>query len=452
MLDIKFIRENPELVKRVARGKRAEVDIDKLLKLDERRREHLHKTEMLKAKHNTQSKGRKEKPTREEIGELRKQAEEIRIAEHAQSTLQEEYDRLLWTVPNIVHDSVPDGKGEAENKVVRKVGKPPKFAFQPKEHWELGAALGILDFDRASKVSGSRFAYVKGKAALLQFALINFALSTLTNEKTLSKIAKDAKLKVVTKPFVPVIPPVMMRPEVMHKMARLEPREERYHIPSDDLYLVGSAEHTLGPLHMNEILNAEDLPIRYVGYSTSFRREAGTYGKDTKGIIRVHQFDKVEMESFAAPEQGIAEQDFMIAIQEYLMRELGIPYQVVFKCVGDMGAPDFREYDIEAWMPGQGKYRETHTADYMTDYQARRLNTKYRCATPPNLPFKRGGNETVSPPLGGGVRGGLVHTLDATALAISRTLVAIMENYQQQDGSLRVPKVLQKFCGFKTIP
>ena len=444
MLDIKFIRENADLVKRAAKGKRVDVDIDKLLTLDERRREHLHKLEMLKARHNQESKGRKGKPAREEIEEMRKRAAEIKVAAQAQDALQEEHDRVLWTVPNIVHKDTPEGENEAGNKVARKFGAPAKLSFKPKEHWELGPALGILDFEKAAQVSGSRFVYVKGKAALLQFAIINFVLDTLTKEKTLSKIAKAAKLKVNTKAFIPVIPPVMMRPDVLRKMARLEPREERYHIPSDDLYLVGSAEHTLGPLHMDETLNEEDLPLRYVGYSTCFRREAGTYGKDTKGIMRVHQFDKVEMESFTTPEQGIAEQDFLIAIQEYFMRQLELPYQVMQKCIGDMGAPDFREFDIECWLPGQNKYRETHTADYMTDYQARRLNIKYR-RSDKSLAL------TGTTKLSFG-QSNFVHTNDATALAISRTLVAILENYQQKDGSVRIPRVLQKLCGFKTIP
>ncbi len=457
MLEIKFIRENAALIKKIAKEKRVICDIDKLLKLDERRREHLHKLEKLKAAHNADSKGRKGKPSHEEIVGMRERAEEIKIAEEGQRAFEEEYDLEMAQVPNIVHESVPHGKDESENVVVRKVGKPPKFAFAPKEHWELGTALGVIDTERASHVSGARFAYLKGKLALLQFALINFAMSVATNEKTLAAIAKKAKLKVSVKPFTPVIPPVLMRPDVMQKMARLEPREERYHITGDDLYLVGSAEHTLGPLHMGETLDEAALPIRYIGYSTAFRREAGSYGKDTKGMIRVHQFDKVEFESFTTAEQGIVEQDFLIAIQEYLMQQLGIPYQVVFKCTGDMGAPDFREYDIEAWMPGQGKYRETHTSDYMTDFQARRLNTRYKTAgTPPLTPPRQGGEIGQQfPPLPEGRLGGVgakfVHMNDATALAMSRIPVAIMENYQQPDGSIKIPEVLVPFCGFDVI-
>ena len=229
-----------------------------------------------------------------------------------------------------------------------------------------------------------------------------------------------------------MVPPVMIRPEIFKKMARLSEadKEERYYFPKDDVYLVGSAEHTLGPLHMDEVFNEEDLPIRYLGFSTSFRREAGTYGKDLRGILRVHQFDKLEVESFTTSENSLTEQNFIIALQEYLVRSLKIPYQLVILCTGDMGAPDARQIDLECWMPGQEKYRETHTSDLMTDFQARRLNTKVR---------RKGGKTEF------------VHMNDATAFAIGRILIAIFENYQQKNGSIKVPKVLQKYCGFKEI-
>lgn len=426
MLDIKFIRKNVKLIQANAENKGVDIDVGKLLKLDEKRREHLVKLEQLRAKQNKLSKGRKGKPSKDEISKLKKLSEQIKLTKEGQDALEEGYKQLLWAVPNVVHEKTPIGKDESENKVLKKVGKPTKFAFKAKKHWELGADLDVIDIPRAARVSGARFAYLKGRLALLEFALINFALSVVTDEKILKKIAVKAKLKVDAKPFIPVIPPVLMRPEVMDKMARLEPKEERYHIEKDDLYLIGSAEHTLGPLHMNETLDEKDLPIRYIGFSTAFRREAGSYGKDTKGIFRVHQFDKLEFASFTAPEQGIAEQNFLIAIQEHLMQELKIPYQVVLKCTGDMAGPDYRELDIEAWMPGQGKYRETHTSDYMTDYQARRLNTKIK-------------------------NGKYVHMNDATVMAMSRLPIAIMENYQQKDGSIKVPKVLQKYCGFESI-
>jgi seryl-tRNA synthetase len=312
-----------------------------------------------------------------------------------------------------------------DNKILRQVGKAPKFDFQPKEHWQLGRDLGIIDNERAAKVSGSRFTYLKGGAALLEFALIQFAFSVLTNEKILKKIIKTSDLNVKPTPFVPVIPPVLIQEEVMQKMARLEPKEERYHIPNDNLYLVGSAEHTIGAMYMDEVLQVDKMPIRYIGFSTAFRREAGSYGKDTKGITRIHQFDKLEMESFTLPDDSVAEQDFIVAIQEYLVKSLDLPYQVVAICTGDMGAPDARQIDIETWMPGQEKYRETHTSDMMTDYQARRLGTKVR--------LKSGSLE-------------FVHMNDATAFA-GRTIIAILENYQTKEGTVKVPKVLSKYMG-----
>jgi len=275
----------------------------------------------------------------------------------------------------------------------------------------LGESLGVIDVETAGKVSGPRFTYLKGDLALMEFALVQFALNKLSQ-----------------KGFVPVVPPVMIKPEIYIKMARLDPgqEEERYFMPNDDLYLIGSAEHTLGPLHMDEIINQNDLPKRYVGFSTCFRREAGSYGKDTRGILRVHQFDKVEMESFTTAADGAQEQELMVSIQEELMQELGLPYHVVIVCTGDMGGPDARQYDIETWIPSENKYRETHSADYMTDYQSRRLNTRAKLSD-------------------GKVE--LVHMNDATVLAVGRTLIAIMENYQNADGTITIPEVLRPIMG-----
>jgi len=329
-------------------------------------------------------------------------------------------------VPNIPSADTPVGNDEEDNQVIRQWGEKPQFSFEPKAHWDLGKDLGIIDSERAAEVSGSRFTYIKGDLARLQFALVQFALDTVTNEETLKVIADEAELEVSTKPFIPVVPPVMVKPAVLNRMARLEPREDRYYIEQDDVFLAGSAEHTLGPIHMDEIIDADQLPLRYLGYATSFRREAGSYGKDTKGILRQHQFDKMEMESFTTPEDSLREQNFFVAIQEYMMRKLNVPYQVVQICTGDMGLPDYRQIDIESWMPGQDTYRETHTSDLMTSYQPRRLNTRYKAAD--------GKPE-------------FVHMNDATLFAIGRTLIAIMENYQQADGSIAVPDVLKPYMG-----
>lgn len=419
MLDIKFIRENPKLVTEKAKQKGYDVDVEKLLKVDEDRRKLIEEVDQIRSNRKKAAEDRDEKK-----GQALKP--ELKDKENKLEKLQEEYYTLIREVPNMPLDDVPVGKDESENKSIRKWGEPPKFDFKVKDYHDLGENLDIIDTQTATKVSGSRFGYTKGELVLLEFALIQFSLNLLTQETEIAKIAKDHSQK----SFIPVIPPVMIKPKIYDQMARLEPKEERYYIEKDDLYLIGSAEHTLGPMHIDQTLDEKDFPIRYVGYSPAFRRESGTYGKDTRGIFRVHQFNKLEIESFTLPEDSQKEQDFIVSIQEHLMQLLEIPYQVVAICTGDMGGPDARQIDIEAWFPAQDKYRETHTSDLMTDYQARRLNTKVR--------RKDGKTE-------------FVHMNDATVFA-GRTLLAIMENYQQKDGSILVPKVLQKYTNFNKIP
>ena len=424
MLDIKFIRENKDLVKQVAKNKNIKVDINQLLNLDKEKRKLQADIDDLRAKRNEIAKAAKSgKPTAEQIKQGKKIKEKISDKEEALKKINEEYGKLIYSVPNLISEDTPIGHDESGNKVIRKFKEPAKFKFKPKDHMELGVLHGIIDTEKSAKISGARFNYLFGGAVLLQFALIQFLFNTLTNKKIIKMLAKKAG-NPFDKPFTPVIPPVIARSEIMKKMDRFEPLEDRYYIEQDDSLLIGSAEHTLGPLHMNEVIDEKDLPIRYIGYSTAFRREAGTYGKDTAGILRRHQFDKAEIESFTAPEHGLAEQNLIVAIQEYLVQQLEIPYQVVAICSGDMGKPDFKQIDIECWMPGQNKYRETHTSDYMTDYQARRLNIKYKT--------KSGKKE-------------FVHMNDATAFAMGRILIAILENYQQADGSVIVPEVLRKY-------
>jgi seryl-tRNA synthetase len=290
--------------------------------------------------------------------------------------------------------------------------------------------LGVIDTEKAAEVTGARFAYLKGDLVLMQFALVQYTFSILTDKNVLKEIANKVSLNISDNIFKPVVPPALVSMKVMGKMARLEPMDDRYCFPDDQLCLVGSAEHTLGPLHMDETISADNLPLRYIGYSTAFRREAGTYGKDTKGILRLHQFDKLEMESFSLAKDGQAEQDLFVAIQEYLVSSLGLPYQVVLKCTGDMGGPDARAVDIETWLPGEDTYRETHTADYMTDYQSRRLRTRT---------INSSGEKEF------------VHMNDGTAFAIGRIIIAIMENYQQEDGTIKVPEVLIPYMGRKVI-
>ncbi len=423
MLDIKFIRENPEIVKEACKNKKVNVSIDELLEIDAKRRKLIADIEALNKERNEAAKSKDV-----ERGKLVK--DNLAAIELEFKGAEGQYTELMHKLPNIPSEDTPIGPDESGNAVKKKNGEAPKFNFNPKEHWQLGEELGIIDNVTASEVSGSRFAYLKGGLALMEFAVIQFVMQTLTSEEILQKIIKQAGLDITSPALLPVIPPVIIKPEIYARMDPLEPKKERYYIQSDDIYLIGSAEHTLGPMHMDETIPEDKLPIRYIGFSAAFRREAGSYGKDMKGILRLHQFDKLEMESFCLPELSVKEQDFFVAIQEYIMSSLGLPYQVVQICTGDMGGPDFRQIDIETWMPGQNKYRETHTSDLVTDFQSRRLNIK----------TKRFDGKTE-----------LVHMNDATASA-GRTLIAILENYQQEDGSVEIPEVLRPFMfGIKKI-
>lgn len=416
MLDIKFIRENPDKIREACKNKKVDVNIDQLLEIDAKRRKLIADIEALNKERNEAAKSKDI-----ERGKLIK--DNLAAIESEFKDIEQKYTQLMYKLPNIPSDDTPVGPDESGNVVKKKIGQIPQFNFTPKEHWQLGEELGIIDNETAAEVTGSRFTYLRGALALMEFAIVQFIMQTLTSQEKLQEIIKSAGLDIPSTPFIPVIPPVMIKPEVYARMGRLEPREERYYIPSDDLYLIGSAEHTLGPIHMDKTIPEDKLPIRYIGFSAAFRREAGSYGKDMKGILRLHQFDKLEMESFCLPELSISEQNFFVAIQEYIMSSLGLPYQVVQICTGDMGGPDFRQIDIETWMPGQNKYRETHTSDLMTDFQSRRLNIKVKRAD--------GKSE-------------LLHMNDATASA-GRTMIAILENYQQEDGTVKIPEVLQKY-------
>ena len=398
MLDIKFIRQHPDIVKQAAKNKRVEVDIDAILVLDEKRRKVQGEIDELNHK-------KKEFAQTRDVEGGKKLKEESANLENELRITNDELRNALYQVPNIPTDDTPVGSDESGNQIIKEWGTKPEFDFKPKPHWELGKALDVIDNERAANVSGARFTYLKGDLALMEYALVNFALSVI-----------------VKKGFTPIVPPIFIKPEVFEKMARLEPKEERYHIPSDDLYLIGSAEHTLGPLHMDEIIPEKNLPIRYVAFSPALRREAGAAGKDTRGILRLHQFHKIEMEVFSTAEQGMQEHLNLIAIEEELLQALNLSYQVILKCTGDIGGPNARGVDINTWMPGQDRFVETHTADCMTDYQARRLNTKVRRAN--------GSTE-------------FIHMNDATALAIGRTIVAIMENYQTKEGTIKIPEVLK---------
>jgi seryl-tRNA synthetase len=430
MLDIHFIRENADLVKEGARKKRVEVDIDRLLVVDEERKALRQELDQKRAEQNRASDNiaRASGSEREKLIEAMQQLKSGMVeTEEKFKAVNDEWNKLMLAVPNLPSPDTPEGKDESENKVLREWGTKPAFSFTPKAHWDLGKELDVIDNDKAGEVSGARFTYLKGDLALLQFALLQFTFKVLTSEAELAKVIAEAKLTdVSTKPFIPVVVPIMVRTEVMGRMARLHPMDERYILEKDDAVLIGSAEHSLGPIHLNEVIAEERLPLRYVAYSPSFRREAGAAGKDTRGIWRQHQFDKIEMESFTRPEDGYREQDFFVAIQEYLLRALKLPHQTMLICTGDMGKPDVRQFDMNTWLPGQDRYGETHTADYMGGFQARRLNTR----------FKNAAGEISN-----------VHMNDATAFAMGRILAAIMENYQQADGTIKVPDVLVPYVG-----
>tara|TARA_Y100000310_G_scaffold104239_1_gene102558 strand:+ start:6152 stop:7420 length:1269 start_codon:yes stop_codon:yes gene_type:complete len=417
MLDIKYIRENPEKVKEAMKSRGVDARlIDQILELDKGKREFVQKRDDTRHSiSDTSTEVATSGKTEELIERGRRQKKEKKAIESKLVDIGGSFDALMNQLPNMPQDDVPAGD-EGANIVLRSHGKVPKFGFEAKDHLELGEALGVIDVVRAAKVSGPRFGYLKGDLALLEFALVDLAMKT---------VAKEG--------FVPIVPPVFVKGEMMQAMGYVDTKEdlaERYFFEKEGLFLVGTAEQSVGPIHQGEVFEEKDLPRRYVAFSTCFREEAGSYGKDTKGILRVHQFDKVELFSFAHPEKSKEEHEFLVSLEEKLWQTLEIPYQVVQLATGDMARPSVSTIDIEAWLPGQGKYREVSSASNTTDFQARRLNTRFR--------GRDGKSEYV-------------HMLNATAFAIGRTLIAILENYQQKDGSVKVPKVLQKYIGKKKI-
>jgi len=404
MLGIKFIRENAEDVKKGTAAKQLDSGlVDKVLEFDEKRRKLLAEIEELRAKRN---KFAKEK----NVEEGKKVKGQIKDKEPELNRVQEEFKNALLQIPNPPAKDVKEGKNDKENEIIKSWGEKPSFDFKPKDHLDIGEALDIIDVERAAKVSGTRFGYLKGDAVRLELALVNFAMDLLAKEG-----------------FVPVVPPVLIKKEMMGGMGYLEHggEEDMYVFDKDNLVLVATSEQSIGPMHAGETLKTSDLPKRYMGFSPCFRREAGSYGQDTRGILRVHQFDKVEMFSFTKKGESDAEHEFLLGMEEKLFQELKIPYQISKMCSGDLGAPASRKYDINAWMPGQDKYREVTSTSNTNDFQARRLGIKYQ---------EKGKTE-------------FVHMLNGTALAIGRTIIAILENFQQKDGSVIVPEVLKNWMG-----
>lgn len=402
MLDIKFVRENLEEVKENIAKRGAKVDFDELLKLDDQKRDLQNRVETLRAEANVIAQKKEKSEKGVEIKKMLKDLEPQLLE------AQENYKVQAVNVPNLVLDDVPEGD-ESHNEIVKKEGKI--IVEKGKDHVELGLALNLLDIDRAGKVSGSRFYYLKNELVELEFALVRYVLDIVKTEG-----------------FQPIVPPVLVKQDMAWGSGHFEAlNDDAYHASQDDLVLVGTSEQSILPYFANEIITG--VPQRFVGYSTCFRRESGSYGKDVKGILRVHQFEKMEMFSFCAPSESTKEHELIISLEEKIMQGLGLPYQLVKLAAGDIGLPSAKTMDIETWMPSEGRFRETHSSSNCTDFQARRLNI--RC---------KEGDKTV-----------IAHTLNGTAIAMPRTLIAIMENYQQEDGSIEVPEVLQKYVNFERI-
>lgn len=417
MIDIRLIEAKPEEVKNLLKKKGMDdPPIDKILELNIKRKELIKEVDNLRHLQNVTSKEIQKNPKDKEIliNKVREIVPKLRELEDELKRVEDSLNELILTLPNLPHESVPEGKDESSNIPIKYYGDIPQFTFMPKDHLELGETLDLIDVKRAGKVSGSRFYYLKRELVILEYALIRFVTDLL-----------------LEKGFIPVLPPVLVKEDILYNLGYLpELEEQMYKIPLDELRLAGTSEHTVVPMFKDEILDVKDLPQRFISFSSCFRREAGAAGKDTRGILRVHQFDKLEMVSFTLPDRSWEEHEFLLSVEEEIMKRLNIPYRVVLICAGDLGFPASKKYDIEAWMPGQNRYRETHSCSNCTDFQARRLNIRYRDED-------------------GNVR--YVHILNGTALAIGRAIIAIMENYQNEDGSIRVPDVLIPYTKFEVI-
>jgi len=405
MLDLDFVRQNKEKVEKAIKDKGYEVNLAEILKLDQSWREKLAEVEKLRAKRNEIS------SDKSKIAEGKKLKEQLKKLEPELGKIERELSEKTLYIPNLPAEDVPVGKDETQNVVVKKWGNPKQG--EAKDHIELGKALDIIDIEQAAQIAGSRFYYLKGKAVELEWALVNWILDLLKKEG-----------------FTPIWVPLLVKRDVLMAGGYIPVGEEEIYKTQDELYLVGTSEQSILAYNMGKTLDEKSLPQRYVAFSSCFRREAGSYGKDVKGILRTHQFDKVEMFSFCQPEKSKEEHQFLLGLEEKIVQSFNLPYQVVRMCTGDLGMPAADKYDIETWLPGEQRYRETHSTSNCTDFQAQRANIKYQT--------KDGGKV-------------FVHTLNGTAVAIGRMLIAILENYQRPDGSVEVPKVLRRYCNFKEI-
>ncbi|MCK4592144.1 serine--tRNA ligase [Candidatus Parcubacteria bacterium] len=416
MLDIKFIRENLNIVKEEIKKRGMKIDLDSFLDLDEQKRELQQEVENLRKKQNEANKTISQSKDKKIISKMKEVKLKLSELEPRLKNLEKKLKDISLQLPNITHESVPVGSDELGNVVVKKWGEKPKFDFSPKEHFEIESVKNLIDTKRGAKVSGTRFWYLKGDLARLEFALMQYALEFYSN-----------------KGFEPMIVPMLVREPAMYGTGFFPAeKNEIYNVNADEdnLFLVGTAEVPLAAYHMNEVLDLENGPKKYMGYSSCFRREAGTYGKDIKGILRGHQFNKIEMFIFCKPEESWNLHEELLKYAEEFLQSLNLHYQVLNMCTGDIGAPNAKKYDIETWIPGQNKYRETHSCSNDTDFQARRLNCKFT---------DKDGKKKF------------VHTLNNTGCADLRVLIAILENYQQKNGTIIVPEVLRKWIGKDVI-
>jgi seryl-tRNA synthetase len=419
MLDLKFVRENREKVVGEIKKRGIDLDLEDLIRYDDKRKEFLKKADELKAKRNKVSdeigklkREGKEEIAEEKMGEMKGISYEIKELDERIKRCEDSIAEILLLIPNLPDASVPVGPDETGNVEVKKWGEPPKFSFKPKAHWDIGEALDIIDFERAGKITGARFALYKGAGALLERSLISFMLNLHTREHR----------------YKEVLPPFMVNRASMTGTGQLPKFEkELFKVEGDDYFLIPTAEVPVTNIHRDEILEGDKLPIYYTAYTPCFRREAGSYGKDTRGLIRQHQFNKVELVKFVRPEDSYNELESLLINAEEALKRLNLPYRVIVLCTGDMGFAAAKTYDIEVWLPGQNKYREISSCSNFIDFQARRANIRFR-------------REPKAKPE-------YVHTLNGSGLAVGRTLVAILENYQQEDGTVIVPEALRHYMG-----
>ncbi|MFA4919029.1 MAG: serine--tRNA ligase [Thermodesulfovibrionales bacterium] len=420
MLDPRFVRDNIDIVKTSLNSRNYKLTLDDFLKFEEERRSLQREADELKNKRNVVSEEIGKMRSRKQdasslIEEMKGVSDSIKELDEKIKALEEKIEEFLLNVPNIPHESVPVGKDETENIELRKWGEPRQFDFEPLNHWDIGEMLGIIDFERAVKIAGARFSLTKGYGAKLERSLMNFMLDLNTS-----------------KGYKEVLPPIIVNRDSMRGTGQLPKFEmELFKIVDPEFYLIPTAEVPVTNIHRNEILNEKDLPIYYTAYTPCFRREAGSYGKDVRGLIRQHQFNKVELVKFVKPEDSFNELELLTANAEDILQKLGLPYRVVALCTGDIGFSAAKTYDLEVWLPGQQKYREISSCSNFTDYQARRANIR----------FRREGKKGTE----------FVHTLNGSGLAIGRTLVAVLENYQQKDGSVLVPEALRTYMGVDVI-